>query len=299
MKGELIRFLKMNDVEYKENLPLAKISPIRIGAEAEAVAYPDDSYKLCSLIGFLEKGKIRYKIAGRMSNLLPPDEKYDGVIIRTDRINSYSICDNSLTVSCGVSLPFVSRLLLDAGLSGFEGLSGIPGSIGGAIVGNAGAFGREIADLITDLFVYDIENDNVIRLSKADCDFRYRHSALKGKPLVVLSAQFAFSPTDPANIKAEMDRCGGVRKSTQPVDKFSLGSAFKRPADNISAARLIDECGLKGYSVGGAMISEKHAGFIINKGGATAGDYIALSDYAANKVYEKFSISLEREVEIM
>lgn len=299
MKKELFRFFKMNDVENKADLSLASISPISIGAEAAAVTYPDSEEKLALLVGFLDKSKIKYKISGRMSNLLPPDKKYDGAVIRTDRLNNYSINSCILTVCCGMTLPHIARILQNAGLSGFEGLSGIPGSIGGAIVGNAGAFGREISDLLLDVRVYDRSNGYFYSLKVSDLHFGYRSSSIMHSGLLIASARFKLSPSDPLTVKIEMDRCREIRKSTQPTDKPSLGSCFKRPRGDLAAAWLIDKCGLKGYRIGGAQISEKHAGFIVNSGGATASDYIALLDYAAKKVYEEYEISLEREVEIM
>ena len=196
-------------------------------------------------------------------------------------------------------MPFMAKILQRAGLSGFEGLSVIPGSIGGAVLGNAGAFGGEISDLLIDIEVYDTESGQVLRISKEDCGFSYRHSIFKERNCIILSVRFGLYDSDPDSVLAEMNRCAKARKSTQPTDKLSLGSGFKRPRSDLSAARLIDSCGLKGYSVGGAEISKKHAGFIINNGGATAGDYIALSDYAADCVYQKYGICLEREVEIM
>ncbi|MBR3876008.1 MAG: UDP-N-acetylmuramate dehydrogenase [Clostridia bacterium] len=299
MKKELFRFFKMNDVEYKENILLSSISPIRIGAKATAVTYPDNELKLALLISFLEKSKIKYKIAGRMSNLLPPDEKYEGAVIRTDRLSDYTINSYVLEVFCGMTLPHIARILQNAGLSGFEGLSGIPGSIGGAIVGNAGAFGRQISDLLLDVRVYDRSNGYFYSIKASDLNFGYRSSSIMHSGIVITSAHFNLLQSDPLSIKIEMDRCREIRKNTQPTDKPSLGSCFKRPCEDLAAAWLIDKCGLKGYSIGGAQISEKHAGFIVNNGGSTASDYIALSVYTAKKVYEKFEICLDREVEIM
>ncbi len=299
MVKELIRFLKMNDVEYKEGLPLASISPIRIGAEADIVAFPDDEAKLVLFLKFLENTRIKYKISGRMSNLLPPDEKYSGVLIRTDRINAHYFDGNMLSVSCGASIPYISSLTQAAGLGGFERLSGIPGSIGGAAVGNAGAFGREISDLIIDIRVCDIIEKSIYTLPLRECSFSYRSSSLKNRDIIVLSARFRLCYSDKSSIKAEMNRCKDIRRATQPIGAPSLGSVFKRPSAAVSAAELIDKCGLKGYGIGGAQISEKHAGFIVNAGRATAKDYILLSEFAAKCVYEKYGIALEREIEIM
>ncbi len=299
MYNELLNFLKVHDVEYKENTPLATISPIKIGGDAAFVVFADSEHKLVALVDFLVKLKIRYKILGRMSNVLPLDEKYDGVVIRTDRLASYTIVGESLTVSCGAGLPYVASILMNCGLSGFEGLSGIPGSIGGAILGNAGAFGSEISDRLINVRAYDLRRRRIIVLSRADCCFTYRGSVFKDGGYIILSADFLLCRKDAALIKADMDRCRNIRKNTQPYGLPSLGSTFKRPSEGIYAARLIDDCGLKGYTVGGAQISNKHAGFIVNIGGATAKDYIDLSSYAAKCVYDRFNIRLEREIEIM
>ena len=299
MNREILDFLKMNDVDYKEGQSLAKISPIKIGGVANIVAYPDSEVKLVRLIAFLEDVKMRHKIVGRMSNILFSKEGYDGVIIRTDRIDKYRIDGSILTTSGGVALPFISGILCRSGLSGFEQISGIPGSIAGAIIGNAGAFDTEISSRLTHVRYYDYSTDDVTTLDRYEIDFSYRSSKFKSIRSAVLSARFSLIPSDTLSVKTEMDRCRRIRLETQPTEMPSLGSTFKRPAKDIFAAKLIDECGLKGYRIGGAQISEKHAGFIVNTGGATAKNYIDLSNYAKACVLERFGIYLENEVEIV
>ena len=299
MHRGIVDFLKMNDVEYKEGLSLARISPINIGPKAFAVVYPDSPEKLTCLITFLNKSKIKHKILGRMSNVLFLDGYYDGIVIRTDRLNAFSINQNMVTASCGTALPYLCNILCKAGLSGFEGLSGIPGSIGGAILGNAGAFGYEIGERVLSVECYDIEKGEIITLLADNIRFSYRHSSFKNNGLVILSARFLFSQSDEFAVRNEMERCRKSRFLSQPIDKPSLGSTFKGSKEGIPASKLIDDCGLKGYSVGGAQISTKHAGFIINRGDATTKDYVDLSDYAADRVYEKYKIRLEREIEII
>lgn len=299
MIREVTDFLKMNDVEYIEDAQLSEISPIRIGGKAALIAYPNSEKRFVSLVQFLEKSKFNYKIVGRMSNLLPPDEKYEGILIRTDRINNLLVNNNFLDAFLGASMHKTAKILCDAGLSGFEGLSGIPGSIGGGTLGNAGAFGREISDLVQYVRAYDIESDEIIRLSSSQCDFSYRNSVFKRCKIIILSVGLVLSYSDTVKVAAEMKRIGDIRRNTQPVDKPSLGSTFKRPTPDISAAKLIDSCDLKGHKVGGAKVSEKHAGFIINAGGATADDYLRLCDDVAMRVKESYGILLHREVEIM
>lgn len=299
MYREIIDFLKMNDVKYKENKKLADISPVKIGAEAELIVYPDNVKVLVELICLMKNLNYRYKIAGRMSNLLPPDAKYRGAVIRTDLINGYTISNNRLTADCGAVIAALSRVLQKNGLGGFAGLCGIPGSIGGAIVGNAGAFGSEISDYLLQVSLFSLAENRILRLGKSDCGFSYRNSALKSNDFILLSATFDLPFGDPDDILAEMNRYKKIRLESQPTDMPSLGSSFKRPCEDISAGYLIDKCGLKGRRVGGAMVSYKHAGFIVNVGGATAEDYIQLSNIVSDSVYESYKIKLIREVEIM
>ena len=292
-------FLKMNDVEYKENASLAAISPIRIGGAARIIAYPDSALKYVEVLRFLGTIKIKYRVVGRLSNLLADDLGFSGVIIKTDKLcHIYSHC-NSLFTYAGVSLPAASKLLCKLGLSGFEELSGIPGSVGGAILGNAGAFGREIADSIVEATFYSPYDDCVYTASREELDFSYRHSAFKGGLGYVISARFNLAISSSDSVSARMREVRSIRLATQPTTELSLGSTFKRPSSDIPAAKMIDECGLKGYRVGGAEVSRKHAGFIINTGGATARDYIMLADSVSKRVYNKFGVNLEREVELL
>ena len=299
MIREVSGFLKMNDVEYKEGKLLSNISPINIGGRADLVAYPNNENDFISLIAFLENIKISYKIVGRMSNILFGDDNYNGVVVRTDRINQYNLNRTILTASCGVSLPYIAKILCASGISGFERIAGIPGSIAGAIVGNAGAFDDDISSKLIIVKVYDPSDKEIYVLNSDEMEFSYRHSFFTGTDLVVLSAVFSLAEADSASVSMEMVRCAKIRAEMQPVGVPSLGSTFKRPGKDLFAARLIDECGLKGYMIGGAQISEKHAGFIVNRGGATARNYKELSDYAAECVLKRFGVRLEREVEIL
>ena len=298
MREELLGFLKMHDVKYKERTRLADISPIRIGGLTEAVIYPDTPGKLISLIELLENNKFHYKILGRMSNVLPSDKKSDLIIVRTDLMRGIRFDGRLVVAECGVSIPNLANFLLSNGLSGMEGISGIPGSVGGATVGNAGAFGREMADVLVDVDLYDPISKERFSLRAHQLELAYRYSKLKDSGLVLLSSSIKPTSASFVSIKKEMDRVKQIRLNTQPTDFPSLGSVFKR-TPNLPAAKLIDECGLKGYTVGGTQVSTKHAGFILNVGGATANDFIKLSDYVSNVVYDRYKIRLEREVEIL
>ncbi len=299
MPRDLTDFLKAHDVEYKESLSLAQISPIKIGAEADCVAYPDSIDKLVNLVRFLWKNKIKHIILGRMSNILPSDKKYNGVVIRTDNIRRFYLFGNILTAECGTALGEISRFLCKAGFGGFEGLGGIPGSIGGSLVGNAGAFGYEISDCLYRVFAYDIHGDCVRVMSPFECNFSYRSSVFKNQKFVILSAEFVLPKSDAASVLAKMEGFREKRMKTQPYGLPSLGSTFKRPDKNLYAAKLIDDCGLRGFKMGGAEISEKHAGFIVNRGGASSFDYQNLMEYARKCVNDKYGIYLESEIVIM
>lgn len=299
MQKEICEFLKEHDVEYKENYPLSEISSVKIGSKADFVSYPNTEEKIIELVKFLRKNKISYKIVGRMSNVLPSDKKYEGVILSTDKLKSYKIEDNYVRVSSGVSLPFLSKTTAEHGLSGFEKMCGIPGSVGGSVYGNAGAFGTEISDILEEVKIYDCDADSVFHLKGSDCGFTYRSSLLKGKNIVIISAGFRLTKSDLKTVKEKMRECSLIRRSTQPVGIPSLGSAFKRTAQNISAAKLIDGCGLKGFKIGGASVSSKHAGFIVNLGNSTAEDYLRVADYVSDRVFEKYGVNLEKEIEVM
>lgn len=295
----LEEYLKINDVEYKRKQKLSQYSLIKIGGEAEIVAYPDSEDKLVDLISFCKRIGLKHKVVGNMSNLLPLDDGYDGLVIKADKLNSCKISGNRVTAGSGVKIPGLASKLSSAGLSGVEGLSGIPGQIGGSVRGNAGAFGREISDVILSATLYSPDLDDSFVLSASELDFSYRTSRLARENLVLLSAEFKLTESDRVSVLYEMQRCREIRKRTQPTEYPSLGSFFKRPEDGVAAAKLIDECGLKGMRVGDASVSEKHAGFIINLSNATSSEVLSLASYIEEAVYNRFSVKLKREVEIL
>ena len=292
-------FFKMNDVEYKENLRLSMVSPVKIGGTASYIVYPDSIEKLVISAEFLRNNKIKHKIIGRMSNILPCDQQYQGVIIKTDRISKCCINESFISADAGLSIPYLAKIASNAGLGGLEELSGIPGSIGGAIRGNAGAFGREICELIYDVTVYSFKTKEIMRLKREKINFGYRYSSLAVDDFIIISANLSLTPCNIYESLQRMNYFRQKRVENQPVGYPSLGSVFKRPSPDISAARIIDECGLKGKRIGGAEISNKHAGFIINVGNATAYDYMTLTELVSDTVYERFNIKLEREIEIL
>ena len=299
MTEEILGFLKANDVKYTRDEYLSRLSTVKIGGMADFVAYPDSKDKLIRLVEFLEEEKIKNKILGRMSNVLPPDDRYRGVIVRTDLMRRVDFQGNIITVEAGISLPRLSSLCQDMSLSGLEELSGIPGSLGGAISGNAGAYGREISDLLIDVSAYDIDRKTVVEIPTERLGFGYRTSAFKASQLVILSARLGLTFGDKHKIQAKIREISTKRRNSQPTNMPSLGSTFKRPSENIYPWRLIDECGLRGFAIGGAAVSEKHAGFIVNQGNATSADYLAVANHVKKVVQDKTKINLEYEFEIL
>ena len=255
------------------------------------IVYPRDGYALLNVVKMLKDEKP--VVLGGATDVLFPDGVYDGAIISTARLKDVCFCGDRVYCQAGARLPEVVAKCARRGLSGFEQLSGIPGSVGGAIAMNAGAFGREIAELLTR--VDAVTSDGIaVALSPCALDAGYRHTSVAEKGLTVTGAEFRLTTSSSREIEDSIREYGKRRRDSQPQGK-SLGSVFKR-ADGVSAGYYIERAGLKGIKTGGAEISSKHANFIVNNGGATAADFIYLADKAKNAVKEKFGIELEYEV---
>lgn len=233
-----------------------------------------------------------------MTNLLIKDGMYQGVVIKTDKISATSSTENVVSCSCGIKMSRIIRSMASLGLGGMEGLFGIPGTVGGMVKQNAGAFGYEISDRFVSAVCYYPDVGSIVTHYRNDMHFAYRSSVLSKSSAVLISATFDFVPTFQETILGKIRDFQATRREKQPLEYPSLGSVFKRHSGH-SAGYYIDRSGLKGVSVGGAEISEKHAGFIINRGGATACDYLKLIDMAKEKVYADFGIELEEEIEII
>ena len=292
-------YLKINEVEYKENLKLSRISPVKIGGEAAIASYPKDKKSLLNLVSFLRRLGCKHRVFGKTSNVLFMDSGYDGVAIFTDKLNRIKERDGLVYAECGIGLPSVSRFFSKNGISGFEELAGIPGSVGASVVGNAGAFGREVSDLLVSAKIYYPDIGETLRVASKDIEFGYRESNLKKTDCLILSCLFRGKASSKECVERKTFELAVKRRNSQPYNKPSLGSTFKRPKNDVSAGALIDACGLKGYSVGGAAISDKHAGFVINVGGASSEDYLAVAHRAELAVLEKFNIRLEKEIEMI
>lgn len=289
-------FLKKTNIEYRYDVNFSEISYLRLGGIASAVLYPQNEDEFVSALRYCISNGIRHKTVGKMTNLLPPPKFYDGILIKTDRLSKIKFDGERVSVLCGRSLPSLASELCRRSLSGFEELSGIPGSVGGAVYMNAGAYGREISELLISISAYDETCDSIVTLHKDELDFSYRSSCLLERRLSLVSAELACREDDVETIRRRTRSFAKKRRDTQPVSEPSLGSVFKK-RDGVSAAYLIEKAGLKGLSVGGASVSEKHSGFIVNRGNASAGDYAELVCLVKKRVFEFCGVALEEEIE--
>ena len=228
MTEEILGFLQNNVVEYKRLTNLSRISTVRIGGIADMVVYPNSTDMLAKLVKKLNDSKIPYKILGRMSNVLMAKDYYQEVIIRTDRIDAFNVNDNNLTVSTGISLSRLAKIALNCSLSGLEALSGIPGSIGGAIRGNAGAYGREMSDIVSSVTLLEPSLGDVFEVKNSQLDFSYRHSSVIQSDLIILSAKISLCRSTVDAVYSKMIDIANRRRAAQPTEFPTLGSVFKR-----------------------------------------------------------------------
>ena len=277
---------------------MAKHTSFKIGGPAEVMAFPQNGEQLRKILKQSAMLDLKPAILGAGTNILAPDEGVPGLVIcLKDCVDILEQVDATrIRVGAGVSMARAANFAASCGLSGLEFAHGIPGSVGGGVYMNAGAYGGEICQVCESVEVMDPAGEICI-LTGVEMDFSYRHSRLETEGGIVLSATFALTPKLAEEIRATMQDLMTRRRSSQPLDLPSAGSAFKRPVGGYAAA-LIDQTGLKGYQVGGAAVSEKHAGFVVNLGGATANDVKKLLAEVSNKVFESTGIRLEPEVRI-
>jgi len=298
---------KMNQ-EYYENLinnidkqrvllgePMSRHTTFRIGGPADYFIMPADIAEVKRAIDLCIEYDIPYYIIGNGSNLLVGDKGYRGAMIQIYKeLNQITVNGNEITAQAGALLAKVAAKAYEENLTGFEFASGIPGTIGGAVAMNAGAYGGEMKDVIVSATVLT-RNDEILTLNKEELKLGYRTSIIAKNDYVVMETVFQLKPGDQSGMKAYLDELREKRTSKQPLDYPSAGSTFKRP-EGYFAGKLIQDAGLKGFQVGGAQVSEKHSGFVINKGQATARDVVELMEQVAEKVYEQFGVTLEPEV---
>ena len=297
MQEYLENFLRRENIAYKISEDLSKKSYIGIGVAAD-IAYPADKSELITLISILKELNIEFKILGAMSNTLICDSAHRYFYISTERMQGVNLENCKLSAMSGVRFSPLIRYACENGYSLLPELFGIPGSVGGMVYSNAGAFGVEISDAFVCAELLDLEAMAVRSFSIDDMYFAYRKSILQSGRYVLISATFLLSLTNGATVKRKIGEIIKRRKDSQPTEYRSLGSIFKRPPNDY-AARLIDDAGFRGVRVGDAAVSQKHAGFIVNLGAATANDVTALIEKIKKTVYERYGVSLSEEIEIL
>lgn len=296
--NRICEYVKNEGISYIENEPMALHTTFKIGGPARLAVFPKNENEISEVIKKCKEENVRYMVVGNGSNLLVADEGIDAVVILLGKEfgEVKLIDDTTIFAEAGAPLMKVCRFALENGLSGLEFAYGIPGSCGGGAFMNAGAYGGELGDVMFRCDHID-KDGNKGSLQGDDLKLAYRHSAYYENGCVITGAYFKMQKADKEEIKAKMDDFMSRRRDKQPLEYPSAGSTFKRPEGNFAGA-LIEQCGLKGTSVGGAEISTKHAGFVINKGGATCKDVLDLCKKVADTVKAEKGIDLEMEVRV-
>ena len=277
------------------NEPMKNHTTFKIGGPAQYYVTPESVTQIQEVVSLCKDKNIPLHVIGNGSNILVGDDGVDGVVLALfNTFSDYEIKDNVITAQAGMSLIKLAVIALREGLTGLEFASGIPGSVGGAVYMNAGAYDGQMKDVVTSVTVLD-EAGNIRILGRDELDMGYRTSAVAEHNMIVLQVIIELKAGDKEQIKARMNQLSELRKQKQPLEYPSAGSTFKRP-EGYFAGKLIADAGLKGYSIGGAAVSEKHAGFVVNMGGATAKDVVELTDYIKKRIIEQFGVTLELEI---
>ena len=277
------------------NEPMKNHTTFKIGGPAQYYVTPESVTQIQEVVSLCRNMNIPLHVIGNGSNILVGDDGVDGVVLALfNTFSDYEIKDNVITAQAGMSLIKLAVIALREGLTGLEFASGIPGSVGGAVYMNAGAYDGQMKDVVTSVTVLD-EAGNIRILGRDELDMGYRTSAVAKNNMIVLQVVIELKSGDKEQIKARMNQLSELRKQKQPLEYPSAGSTFKRP-EGYFAGKLIADAGLKGYSIGGAAVSEKHAGFVVNMGGATAKDVVELTDYIKKRIIEQFGVTLELEI---
>ncbi len=294
---------KLISIYGEENIDLQadmkKHTSFKTGGRADLLIKPKSIEDIKTIISICKEDQTPYFIIGNGSNLLVSDDGIRGVVIKiSNNMSSIEFNNDYVTVQAGATLPRIGIETYKRSLTGFEFAAGIPGTVGGAIVMNAGAHGGEMKDIVTMVKVLD-KNGEIIELANEDLNFSYRHSCIEESEFIVLEVIFKLEKGEQSSIKLKMDELKEKRVTTQPLDKPNAGSTFKRPGEGLFAGKLIQDADIKGLEVNGAQISDKHAGFIVNKNNATTTDILNLIKIAKKSVKDKFGIELQEEVKIL
>ena len=291
-----IKKLKVGEV--LTNVNIKKYTTYHAGGIATCLVIPKDVDKLIVLLKYLKENNIKHKILGNGSNLIFSDSLYDGVLIKLDKLDKLEITGNKIVVGAGYNLIKLAIKTANLSLTGLEFASGIPGTIGGAVFMNAGAYGGEMKDIVASVHAVSPDGKEERDFTGEEMNFGYRRSILQDNGWIATDVTFNLTSGNVEEISAKMKDLNARRNAKQPVNYPSAGSTFKRP-EGYFAGKLIEDAGLKGLTVGGAQVSTLHSGFIINKGGATATDILQLIALVQNTVYDKFGVMLEPEVRII
>lgn len=287
------RFVPSENIHLQE--PMSRHTTFRVGGEADCLVELENEEQLCKVQHYLHLVGLPFVVLGNGSNVLISDEGYRGVVLQiSKKMNKITVEGNRVTAQAGALMSQVAAAALANGLTGLEFASGIPGTVGGGVVMNAGAYGGEMKQVVETVTVVNKDSELMV-LDNAAMEFGYRHSTIKNQPFVVTEVTFVLQPGDKTEIKALMDDLAARRRDKQPLEYPSAGSTFKRPEGHFAGA-LIMNAGLRGFTVGGAQVSEKHCGFVINKGGATAEDVRQVIREVKRIVKEQFDVELEPEV---
>ncbi len=285
-------------IRYNE--PMKYHTTMKVGGECSCLVEPSSIEEINSIVKYAKENNLKYYIIGNGSNLLVKDKGIDGLVIKiTNEFADIEKNGEYIKVYAGYSLPKLAQYAKNNGLAGLEFASGIPGSIGGAIRMNAGAYGSEMVNVV-DKVGYLNEKGELIEISCKEAEFSYRHSMFVEHPeYIIVYAIYKLEKGNCEEISSKMEEYMNSRKEKQPLEYPNFGSVFKRPDGGYFVGKLVDDCGLKGYTIGGAQVSTKHSGFIINTGNATCKDVLELIEYVKNTVKEKFNVLLEEEVVIL
>ena len=291
---EFIRaYVAEENILFEE--PMCRHTTFKVGGPAGCLVRISEPRQLQAIIPYLREVDIPYFVLGNGSNLLVGDKGYNGVVLQIGgNLNQITVEGTTIKAGAGALMSQVAKKALEEGLTGFEFASGIPGTIGGGVVMNAGAYDGEMKQVVTSVTVMN-ETGEILELDNEGMEFGYRNSIIKNRPFVVLEVELKLQEGNSEEIKAKMDDLSKRRREKQPLEFPSAGSTFKRP-EGYFAGKLIMDAGLRGYSIGGAKVSDKHCGFVINAGNATAADVAEVIQEVQEKVKEKFGVTLEKEV---